>query len=346
MSKKKSLLFALPALLSLSTCIFLTRPNMESELPKPLATESKSELEIPCAPENWGITITALEQIGIGNNTKLVFVKIGIENNDSLWGKVNGPITINESQKSVTLSTMDGTRYEYLDTSSLPSEHLSASHRAMYETTGMIQTPLLPPGFVTLGRSINGEFQYYNYAFQISNAQKPASITIGDLQVQCIQPHVIGGNGRPHYRDKTIQLPAKTYNLETEITDVHEAPSARRYPNLIGAELVSADWKESIFITDVRRSGNEIIVIFDFTNFSSHDLTPAFNGYIMGDSRLFICENDCDQRPSQEIVHPGQTAQDLTWTFAVPEQETNLTFVYVYGGNIDLNEVYRANPEG
>ena len=41
----------------------------------------------------------------------------------------------------------------------------------------------------------------------------------------------------------------------------------------------------------------------------------------------------------------SQTAEDLTWTFAVPEDETNLVFVYAYGGTIDLNEVYRINPE-
>jgi len=348
MFKKKLLFLALLTLPSLSTCTFLTRPNLESDLPTPQPTETISKPEIPCMPENWAIAITALEQVDLGDGTKLVFVKIGVENNDSLWGRVNDPSSSDETEslKSVYLSTMDGTRYGHLDLSSpLPSEHLAASHRAMYETTGLIETPLLPPGFVTLGRSNKGEPYYYNFAFQIPNSQKPASITLGTVQVQCIQPYVLSGNGKPIYRNKTIRLPAKTYNLETDITDVREAPSARRYPNLIGAELATADWKESIFITNVRRNGNEVTVVFDFTNFSSHDISPSFSGYIMGDSRLFICEYDCAHRPNQETVQPGQTAQDLTWTFAMPENETNLTFVYVYGGSSNLNEVYRINLE-
>lgn len=335
----------LPVFFLLSACTSLFRPTQENNSPTPSPTPEK---QISCAAENWLIAITAVDQIKLDDGTKLVFARIGIENNDVFWGSVFGPRTPNENkrQKSVILSTQDGTKYEYLDEKSLPpSEQTGDSYRAMYRVTGQIETPLLPPGFVTLGKAKNREPSYYNFAFQIPGSQIPNTIAINDMQVNCIQPHLVGENGIPVYREKTIQLPIKTYNLETDITEIRDAPSARRYPNLVGAELISPDWKETIFITDVTRDGKEITVVFDFTNFSSHEISPSFNGYIMGSNRLFICQNDCEQRPSYEAVKPGQTAQELTWTFLVPEHETSLTFVYVYGGNVDLNEVYRINLE-
>ena len=339
------LLLTLLAAFLLSACFSLPPPTQDSNTPTPLSTREK---QIPCAAENWRIAITAVDQINLGDGTKLVFAKIGIENNDSLWGSLTGPEGSNENdeQDSIFLTTKDGSAYDYLDgSSSIPSGLISDLSQALYETTGQIETPLLPPGFVTLGKAINGEPHYYNFAFQIPESQIPNAITIGGMQVTCIQPHVIGENGIPIYREKTIQLPAQIYYLDTDIVEVRVAPSARRYPNLVGAELVTPDWKESIFITDVTRDRNEIIVTFDFTNFSSRAVSHSFNGYIMGDNRLFICQIDCEQQPAQEPVQPGQTAQNLTWTFTIPENETNLTFVYVYGGQVDLNEVRRINLE-
>jgi hypothetical protein len=215
----------------------------------------------------------------------------------------------------------------------------------MLAETNRIVTPLMPPGFVALGKTIEGEPYDYNFAFLIPDSQEPDRITIGDMEIECIQPHVLGGNGKPVYRHKNVQLPSKTYNLESDVTEIREAPSVRRYPNLVGAEVVTPDWKETIFITDVTRNRNTIDVTFDYTNFSSHPMAPSFSGYIMGSSQYFICQKDCESQSTHEPVEPGQTAQDLTWTFTLPEDETNLTFVYVYGGKIDLNEVYRVNLE-
>ncbi len=343
--KKKFLLLALPALLALSACISIPQPTQENNTPTPLSTLEK---KIPCAAENWLIAITKVDQINLGEGTKLILAEIGIENNDSLWGSVSGPNASieNESQKGVYLLTTDGTRYEYLDANSLPPiVQTTASYQAMYEVTGQIETPLLPPGFVILGTSIDGEPRHYNFVFQIPKSQNPNTITISDMRVNCIQPHVLGENGIPIYRTKTTQLPAQIYNLDTDVGDIRDAPYARRYPNLVGTELVTPDWKESIFITNVTRNGREIIVTFDFSNFSSRAISPSFKGYIMGDNRLFICQNDCEQQLNHKPVQPGQTALDLTWTFTILENENNLIFVYVYGGQADLNEVRRINFE-
>lgn len=259
---------------------------------------------------------------------------IGFESNDTLWGKVSGPNIPGEpgKQKPVFLTTKDGLVYELIDDT-------------QHETTGKIETPLLPPGFATLGMTIDGGLHYYSFVFQIPETEIPSMVTVGGMHVTCIQPYVTGENGQPIYRDKSIQLPSQIYNLNTDIAEVHDAPSARRYPNLTGTEWITPDWKESIFVTDVTQRKNEIIVTYDFTNFSSHAVAPSFNGYITGSNRLFICQNDCKQQPSTELVQPGQTVQNLSWIFAIPEGETNLIFVYTYGGRVDLNDVRRINLE-
>jgi hypothetical protein len=156
---------------------------------------------------------------------------------------------------------------------------------------------------------------------------------------------VIGENGQPVYRKKNIQLPARTYTIDTDIGDFQDELPAGRYPNLVGAELILPDWKEIISVTDVTKDGNKITVVFDFSNYSSHDVSPSFNGYIIGNNHLFICQEDCEQKSTHETVQSGQAAYDLTWTFTVPESVTNLMFVYVYGGNVDLNEVYIIDLE-
>ena len=346
---KLASLLTLPILLTLATCMATAQPTQESDVSTPLSTP---EDQIPCAAENWSIAITAVDQTNLEDGTKLIFARIGIENNDSLWGRVSSSDnpTENETSKSVFLTTNDGSIYESLD--SLGPDlvkQLPDPTRSMYQATGQIETPLLPPGFVTLGKTIGEKPSYYNFAFQIPNSKTPKTITIGNLQVECILPYQIGENGEPIFRKKTISLPSKTYDLGTDAANIHDEPSARRYPNLVGAELERPDGKETIFITNVTRNENGIIVTFDFTNFSSHDASPSFDGYIMGNSRLFICpgidENGCEQPNSQTPVQPSQTAQDLTWSFMLPENETNLMFVYIYGGNVDLNEVYRINLE-
>jgi hypothetical protein len=340
----KILLLTIPVLLILSACTSKTSPLQESDLPTPFPGTTEPKDEIPCAPENWVIAITAVEQTDLGDSKKLVFTKIGIENNDSLWGSLNGPA--NETRKSVFLTTKDGSIYEAFERPHpIPSDQLSDQDQNTLVETVRIETPLMPPGFVALGKTIEGVPYDYNFAFLIPDSQEPDTITIGGIGVDCIQSHVVGGNGKPVFRHKNIQLPVRTYDLETDVADVREAPSARRYPNLVGAELVTPDWKETLFITDVTRNGNTIDVTFDYTNFSSHPMSPSFNGYIMGSSRHFICQKDCESQPTHEPVEPGQTAQDLTWTFTLPEDENNLTFVYAYGSKIDLNEVYRVNLE-
>jgi hypothetical protein len=42
------------------------------------------------------IAITSKKQTDLGDGTKLVFAKIGIKNNDSLWGMVIGPDSSDE----------------------------------------------------------------------------------------------------------------------------------------------------------------------------------------------------------------------------------------------------------
>jgi len=299
----------------------------------PVSTTVVPEDVIPCALDNWKIAITSIDQTDLGDGTKLVEAMIGIENNDSLWGKVSGPSFSDEpTQKFIFLTTEDGSTYGFVKDT-------------QYETTGKLETPLLPPGFATLGKTIDGTPLRYSFSFLIPDSKIPEAITIDGMKVDCIQPHVVGENGQINYRKKEIQIPAKTYDLDTDITGVREAPSSRRYPNLVGAELVTPDWKETVFITAVTRNGNTIAVTFDFTNFSSHATSPSFDGYIMGNNRLFICQNNCGHEQTHRPIEPGQTAPNLTWTFTIPEDESNLAFVYIYGGKVDLNEVYRVNLE-
>jgi hypothetical protein len=334
-------LLRLSTLFLLSACTNVAQPTPVNHAPTLL---SSIENQIPCAAENWNIAITSVDQINLGDSTKLVFAGIGVENNDSLWGHINS--LEYETQKHILLTTEDGSVYEYLENSfSVPSEQKTFLYQELYEPTGHIETPLLPPGFAALGVSIDGEPHYYNFAFQIPETKIPYAVSIDGMQATCILTYVIGENGQPIYREKTIQLPAQIYNLDTDIAEVHDTPSARRYPNLTGTEWITPDWKESIFITDVTQSRNEIIVTYDFTNFSSHAAAPSFNGYIIGSNRLFICQNDCKSQPSNELVQPGQTAQDLILIFTIPEGETNLIFVYAYGGRVDLNDARRINLE-
>jgi len=344
---KKTLQAILPVLGLLAACAQVVQPT-----PDITATKINTlEQQTPCSVENWKVVITSVEQADLVDDKKLVFARIGIENNDSLWGSVHGPehpSTI-KTQSSIYLTTEDDTVYGYLDSADqLPAGQLSEQDQILLNSTGRIATPPLPPEFVTLGQLSAGEAYYFNFAFHIPDTQTPNTVTIDGMEVNCIQPFTIGENGIPVYRSKSIQLPAHTYNLRTDIEPVHNVPSARKYPNLVGAELELPDYKEAIAVTAVTREGDTINVMFDFSNYSSHAMSPSFNGYIMGDTKLFICQttsdNDCEQT-TQERVQPGQTAQDLMWTFTVPESETNLMFVYAYGGQIDLNEVYRINLE-
>jgi hypothetical protein len=328
----------------LTACTFFPGKFQERDFPSPASTKAEPNDKIPCAPENWTIAITAVEQRDLGDGTKLILIKLGIENNDSLWGSVNGPA--NETRQSVSLTTKDGSVYEPVEGSqSIPTEQLPDRIQIMLAETGRIETPSMPPGFIAVGETIDGEPFSYNFAFRIPKSQVPEGISIGGVEVECIFPRNVGEIGKPFRRHKFIQLPVKSYNLETDVTEVREAPSARRYPNLVGAELVTPDWKETLFITNVSRDGNIIEVTFDFTNFSSRPISPSFNGYIMGSSRMFICQKSCDGQKTHGPVEAGRTAQDLTWTFTLPRDETNLTFVYVHGGNVDLNEAYRLNLE-
>jgi hypothetical protein len=327
-------LLTFSGLLLISACSYLPGPTQEKVFSTLIPTTAALQDTIPCAPENWNTVITAIEQTDLGDGTELVTAKIGIENNDSLWGKVRGPYVSNDTvtKESIFLTTEDGSLYQFVDS-------------PLFETPGQIETMLLPPEFVTLGKIIDGNPYHFNFSFLLPNSKTPDTITIGNMIVECIQPHVVGENGQIIYREKQIQLPAKTYNLGTDVVNIREAPSSQRYPNLVGAELVTPDWKETIFITDFTRTEDTISIIFDFTNFSSHAKSPSFEGYIMGDDQFFICQNDCEHKQAHRPIEPGQTAQDLTWRFTVPENETNLVFVYVYGGTVDLNQVYRVNLE-
>jgi len=342
----KALRLTLLVWILLAACTPLLQPTQENNI---LAVLPTSEEKTPCAAEYWKIAITSITQADLGDGTKLVFAEIGIENNDSLWGSLSGPenSSADKTQSSVYLTTKDGSVYKYINSAyAISSEQLSSQNQNLLKGTGQIDTPLLPPEFVTLGRIIDGQPFYYNFAFQIPDSQTPDSIIIGGLEVRCVQPFVSGENGAPVYRGKSILLPAHTYNLSTDIEDVHDEPSARKFPNLVGAELESPDYKELITVTGVTREGGKIIVTFDFTNYSSRAVPPSFNGYIIGNNQMFICQSNCETQATYERVRPGQIAQDLTWSFTAPKDETNLMFVYIYDDLVDLNEVYRINLEG
>jgi hypothetical protein len=325
----------------------LVNPN--SELPTPSSAN--------CDPNKWKIAITSIDQKDLGDGTKLIIASIGIENNDSLWGSISGPEDYDkhndETQYDVFLTTKDGSNFGYLGGNlPIPTEQLSTQNLVGYGSTGSIGTLLLPPGFVTLGLMMGGKPNYFNFAFTIPNSQTPNSITIGGFQVSCIVPPTMEvWSVKPVYHGKTIDLPVKTYNLTTNIADIHGEPSfTSNYPNLVGSKLDLPDDNGIIEFTGVTRNGNTINILFNFTNLSSTETAPYFNktGYIIGDSRLFSVQTDVENyRDPQSFytpVQPGQTMQGFIWSFTVPENEINLMFVFVYGDVIDVNKVYRITP--
>jgi hypothetical protein len=316
------------------------------------SSDSGSSTDTPeCNPEKWKITITAIEQHDLGNGTKLIVTRIGIENHDMVWGSVKGPSTIsNEAQNAIYLTTKDGSKYNYLrGFLPVPSPQLSDQDQTTYESTGWIGTVPLPPGFAVLGPTVQGRPYMFNFAFQIPLSQEPETINISGLEVECIFPHTIQENGKASYGGGHYDLPETTYNLPSEIHDIHSQPSNNKHPNLVGSKIELPNHEGALEFTDVSREGKMIVVTFNFTNLSSAEASPQFNGYILSNSGFYSClttsENDCEHQSFYTPVQPGQTAQGLTWSFAVPQDSTDLFFVYVYGDVIDVNEVYRIAPK-
>jgi len=172
------------------------------------------------------------------------------------------------------------------------------------------------------------------------NTQIPDSLTIRNMSVGCSAPE----KSKAHYRDLI-----ETYDLSTDGANVYTLPSADKFPDLVGSKLEMPDEEGTMEFTGVTRNGNMVNVVFNYINPSSNEAYPTFGGYIIGDSGLASCQTigewDCEHETHNIMsVQPGEAAQGLVLSFIVPENETNLMFVYVYGDEIDVNKVYRINP--
>jgi hypothetical protein len=343
---KKISLTTLSSLILILACAFprafqkssVLTPSVEPFTP--LLTTNPSGTEYAC---DANIVIMGVDEVDLGDGTKIVHVRIGLENHGSLWTKLRGPDDDEdtETQKSVFVITKDGSIYGFLGRhTGIPPELLPDQNRTLYEERGAIITALIPPGFSILGQTMLGKPHYYGFAFQMPNTQIPDSITIKNMSVVCSAPE----NSKYSYSDLV-----ETYTLSTDGADLQVLPSADKYPNLVGSKLVMPFEGESIEFTGVTRDGNTVNIVFNYINLSSDEAHPSFNGYIIGDGRLASCqttgEYDCESQLSNILpVQPGQTAEGLVLSFLVSENETNLMFVYIYGDEFDVNKVYKLNP--
>jgi hypothetical protein len=285
-----------------------------------------------CSLDNWRLLVTSVQEKVRGDGTKDVIVNVGIENNDHLWGFLDGPYSQN-NPKPVTMTTANGKVYE--PTVRNIQIDLDNGDFAAY-ASGFIHTPDLPPGFTASGQSFRGGRTRYSFAFNIPNAEMPATFSIDTLQIHCFGADV-EVNGQVVYGGGLLLVPPMTYNLSGGgVQNVHEEPTASDYPELKRGRRVLDDTASELEVTDVTRQGNIITVTFNYTNRSSYPQGPVFQGYIIGNQNIFTClaerESDChvDHSGSPE-TQPGQTIQGLTWTFVVPKDESNLLFVYISG---------------
>jgi hypothetical protein len=348
MEQKKTLML-MGLVLTILACNALSRPNTAVtpalvEATKPSVTlTALSENEATCRAE---IVITNVDEVDMGDDTKLVHVKIGFENKGTMWAKLRGPDDDEdtETQKSVFITTKDGSVYGFRGRhQGIPPQFLPDQSLTLPEERGAVVTALIPPEFAILGQTVGGQPHYYGFAFQMPSAQVPESITMKNMSLVCLGPPTT-----ENYSDRANDDLPQTYSLMSGITDVHALPSADKFPDLVGSKLEMEYEGESIEFTGVSRKGNTISVTFNYVNDSTYEAYPTLNGYVIGYSRLAAClatgEYNCELQESYlPTVQPGQTAQDLVWSFIVPENETNLFFVYVGGDVSDLNKVYRIN---
>lgn len=296
-----------------------------------------------CSPQNWDILITSIKENDLGDGTKDVLLNLGVENNDQLWGMVDGPNRVNNPKPVILIST-GGAEYEPTSKSvpfPLPNGDV------FYAGTGFIKTPEIPPGFTVLGQSYLTVTIPYTFVFNIPSSEEPATFTIDTLQINCLGDYIIV-NGETVWGGGTISVAPRTYNLRNEVRQLRAEPSANKYPSLKGSRIVLADNRGEYHFTDVKREGNTVVVTFDFLNPSTYALQPSFSGYIIGDKKVFTClydeESACDmeQTIGSGEVQPGQTVSNLTGVFAVPEDENNLIFVFGPSDNMDghSNSVY------
>jgi hypothetical protein len=291
------------------------------------------------------IVITGLNEVDLGDGSKLVHVTLGLENKGTMWAKLRGPDDDEdtETQKSVFITTQDGSVYGFLGRGEgMPSQLLSDSNRTIYEERGAVVTALIPPEFAIVGQTVNGKPHYYGFAFLIPSAQIPTSLTMKNMSLWCLGPPVVDQSAQ-----ETVDL-VETYSLTSNITEVRALPVADKFPNLVGSELDMDYPGESIEFTGVSRNGNIVNITFNYINDSSNEAYPSLSGYIIGNSRLASCptaaELDCEHDSvSMATIQPGQTAQGLIASFIVPESETDLFFAYVEGDVSELNRIYRID---
>ena len=307
-------------------------------------TDTPSDIGTPVTSlcgELWNIVITSVSEVEVGDGTKVVLITLGIENNSAFSGQLKGPDDdwlSNGAEPTTYLTATDGSTYPYLyGVLPISAQTLSNQNPPLYGVdTGWIATEILPPGFVSLGVTYLDKPQYYKLAFPIPRNQVPKSIFIGGMRVSCIGSTSSG------------DVPAKTYNISTDISNTRAQPSAEEYPDLVGSKIDLPYEEGTLDFKEVTRDGNTVSVILDFTNLSSDTTSPRFNGFIIGDSRLSTCQEmtrfACRSLEFYgDPVGPGQT-QTITWLFNVPNDESNLFFVYAYdiADNVP-NKVYKID---
>lgn len=372
---KKNLLLMLSSLILTLACVFLTDPFPKSAIStmEPAASTPKSRktdtpvvvdddlermltetalnrIQTPitgtgdCAAE---ITITGVDEVDNRDGTKTILVRIGIENTGLLWGQLKGPDDdwLSLGTESPTyLTTKDGSNYPYIwGDVPVPSQSLPTK-----QSTGLIATVFLPPGFATLGVTDGKGIYYYKLAFQIPKAQVPDTITIGGMYYWCIASGASASSELAHYAGSG-NLPMKVYSLSADVADIQTHLSLVGYPYLVGSKFDLPDGEGNIEFTGVTRDENVVTITLNFTNLSSFDKFPTFNGYILGSSLLTACQgtirSNCDDftKFNSVPVQAGET-QSLNWVVYLSKIETDLVFVYIHTDEDDFNKVYRVNP--
>lgn len=299
-----------------------------------------------CRLENWRLFISSVDEQPQQDGTKDVIVRLSIQNNDQLWGSVDGPYSVN-NPRPVVLATTDGTEYE------MTSKNIVLSHdngNYLIQGSGFMKTPLLAPGLLASGESYSGIATTYPFVFNVPASAVPATFTIDTLQIHCAGDYIMV-NGEPIYGGGSLYPSAATFDLRQGPQKLPKQPSANKYPLLKGSRLEVEDGAGVIEFTDVVRTGQKVVVTLNYTNHSKYADGPSFGGYIIGDQGLTTCleayEPDCDiEHGPAATAQPGDTIIDIQWIFVVPEGEQNLIFAYVPASNVDghSNKLYRVEP--
>jgi hypothetical protein len=318
----------------------VTSGNGAAEKPPTNPTASK-QTEHVCEA---AIVITGVDELDLGDGTKIVHVRIAFENKGNLWARLKGPDDDEdtETQWSVYIRTEDGSTYGFLGRQKgIPSELLPHPRRTEYEERGAVVTALIPPGFAILGQTVDGKPHYYGFAFRVPRTEVPVSISIKNMALSCAAPPELD-----HSSLRYVEL-AEDYSLTSDIRDVNILPSADNIPNLIGSRLEMGIPQQFIEFTGITRIGNTISVMFNYINDSPYEAITGFEGYIIGNSGFASCVNgvriDCeDSGVAIPHVGPGQTFGSVV-SFTMPEDETNLFLAVVDNDHTGFRGLYKIN---